>query len=244
MHQMQMSRERGRVIARWTRAQHSSTQALVLHQPASMKNTAIRLLHCAVGAALVVAVSASSAAQENRSTGSGVNDAWITTQIFAKYFADPDIKARHIDVSTDRGVVTLGGTVYSENERRQAVAKARATDGVVRVVDKLILTSGKPPITADARDRARAEWPKVQAEGRKAVDRLGKDISDAWITAKVQSKFFLDPAVKGLDISVTTNNGIVMLGGTVSSAAEEKQAIALAQDTDGVKEVVSKLGKK
>jgi hyperosmotically inducible periplasmic protein len=209
-----------------------------------MKHPLLRFSQIALCAAFAIAVSQTTAAQESRSKASSVNDGWITTQVFAKYFADPDIKARHIDVSTDQGIVTLSGSVYSESERRNALAKARGTQGVVKVVDKLVLIPGKPPLTADARDRARAELPKVQADGRRAVDRLGKDISDAWITTKVQSKFFLDPTVKGLDISVTTNNGIVMLGGTVTGSAEEKQAIALARETDGVKDVVSKLAKK
>jgi hyperosmotically inducible protein len=209
-----------------------------------MRQAVLRLAQIAICTVFAIGLALPTAAQENRSKASGVNDAWITTQVFAKYFADPDIKARHIDVSTDQGVVTLSGSVYSESERRDALAKARETQGVVRVVDKLVLAPGKPPLTADARDRARAEWPKVQADGRKAVDRLGKDISDAWITTKVQSKFYLDPTVKGLDISVTTNNGIVMLGGTVRGATEEKQAIALARETDGVKDVVNRLVRK
>ena len=38
-------------------------------------------------------------------------DGWITTKVQAQYFADADVKARQIDVTTDNGVVTLTGTV-------------------------------------------------------------------------------------------------------------------------------------
>jgi hyperosmotically inducible protein len=181
------------------------------------------------------------AAQESHSTGTAVKDAWITTQIHAKYFADPDIKGRNIDVDTDKGLVTLRGPVYSEHERRQAIAKARDTHGVLRVIDKLVLTPGTPPLAAQARDRAHADWPKVKADSRHAVDRIEKDVSDAWITTKVQSKFYLDGDVKGSKIDVTTKNGVVTLTGTVSGPAEKAQALSLARHTDGVKEIVSKL---
>jgi hyperosmotically inducible protein len=181
------------------------------------------------------------AAQANRNVGTAVNDAWITTQVYAKFFADPDIKGRSIDVDTAHGVVTLSGTVYSEKERQQAVSKARGTEGVSSVKDDLVLTPGPPPITANARDRAQAEWPKVKADSRQAVDRIGKDISDAWITTKVQSKFYLDSTVKGLKIAVTTTDGVVVLTGSVANVDEQRQAVALAKNTDGVKEVVDRL---
>ncbi len=141
-----------------------------------------------------------------------LNDAWITTQVYARFFADPDIKGRNIDVDTTGGVVTLSGEVHSASERAQAVAKARATAGVTRVVDKLTMTPGERPLTADvrdkaaaARDKAAADWPKRKEQAKTAADRIGKEISDTWITTKVQSMYFLDREVKGMDIDVTTN---------------------------------------
>jgi osmotically-inducible protein OsmY len=66
-------------------------------------------------------------------------------------------------------------------------------------------------------------------------------VKDAWITTKVQSKYYLDPDVNGLAIDVTTNGGVVTLTGKVSSAAERQRALALAKATDGVKQVIDKL---
>ena len=143
-----------------------------------------------------------------------LNDAWITTQVYARFFANPDIKGRNIDVDTTGGVVTLSGEVHSAPERAQAVAKARATAGVTRVVDKLTMTPGERPLTADvrdtaaaARDKAAADWPKRKAQAKTAANRIGNEISDTWITTKVQSMYFLDREVKGMDIDVTTNLG-------------------------------------
>jgi hypothetical protein len=67
----------------------------------------------------------------------GLSEAALTGKIKAKMALDDSIKARSIDVTTDNGVVTLSGSVRSQGERDRAVALARETDGVVRVVDHL-----------------------------------------------------------------------------------------------------------
>ena len=184
---------------------------------------------------------AASAQAATRKAPDTLSDAWTTTQIYAKFFADPDIKGRNIDVDTTAGVVTLTGEVHSASERAQAVAKARGTDGVTRVVDKLTLTPGDRPLTAEVRDKAAADWPKRKEQAKTAADRIGKEISDTWITTKVQSMYFLDREVKGMDIDVTTNAGIVTLAGAVDSDAARKKAIADANSIEGVKQVVDKL---
>jgi hyperosmotically inducible periplasmic protein len=198
----------------------------------------------------VLSIAASASAQAAAGTASSkLNDAWITTQVYARFFADPDIKGRNIDVDTAGGVVTLTGEVHSAAEKSLAVGKARATDGVTQVVDKLTLNpGGGRPLSADvrdkaaaARDKAVADWPKRKDQARTAADRIGKEISDTWITTKVQSMYFLDREVKGMDIDVTTTGGVVALAGTVSSDAVRKKAIADAQSIEGVKRVVDKL---
>jgi hyperosmotically inducible periplasmic protein len=66
-----------------------------------------------------------------------VGDAQLTTKIKAKMALDDLVKARAIDVSTTDGIVTLSGTVSSQAEHDRAVALARETNGVTRVVDAL-----------------------------------------------------------------------------------------------------------
>jgi osmotically-inducible protein OsmY len=65
------------------------------------------------------------------------HDATITTKIKAKMTLDDSIKARSIDVSTDGSTVTLDGAVGSVAEHDRALALARETDGVTRVIDRL-----------------------------------------------------------------------------------------------------------
>lgn len=148
--------------------------------------------------------------------------AWTTAKIQAQYFADPSVKGRHIDVSTDAaGVVTLRGRVDSAAAESIAVRIARATEGVARVVDELQVTTASDGSDAPA-----------------GVTEAGRD---AWITASIQSKYFLDVDVKARHIDVETKNGVVTLAGEVETPAERRQALDLARTTDGVRDVIDRL---
>ena len=63
----------------------------------------------------------------------------LTAKIKAKMVLDDLVKARAINVTTDDATVTLTGTVHSSQERERALALARETQGVTRVVDRLTL---------------------------------------------------------------------------------------------------------
>ena len=67
----------------------------------------------------------------------GVSEAAITGKIKAKMALDDSVKSRTIDVSTTGSTVTLGGSVRSAAEHQRAVALARETVGVTKVVDHL-----------------------------------------------------------------------------------------------------------
>ncbi len=207
-----------------------------------------KLIRCGILLLGIVAVPTPASAQTTRHATEMMNDAWITTQIHAKFFLDPDIKGRDINVDTTAGVVTLRGEVHSAAEHNQALAKAKATEGVKRVVDKLVVTPGDRPITADIRDKAAASLPRdkeqAKAQARTAADRVGKEISDTWITTQVEAMYFLDREVKGMQISVTTKGGVVTLGGTVDGDTARQKAIADARSIEGVTQVVDKLSVK
>jgi hyperosmotically inducible periplasmic protein len=204
-----------------------------------------KLIRCGVAVAVILSAAALAPAQTAQRATGAVNDAWITTQIHAKFFLDPDIKGRNIDVDTSAGVVTLKGEVHSAAEHEQALAKARATDGVSRVVDRLAVRPGDRPITAEIRDKAVAALPRdraqMAAQAKTAAARVGKEISDTWITTEVQAMYFLDRDVKGMNIGVTTTEGVVTLSGAVDSDAIRRKAVADARSVEGVKRVVDKL---
>jgi osmotically-inducible protein OsmY len=162
---------------------------------------------------------------DRRPEDSVLSDGWLTAKIQAKYFVDDLVKARHIDVNTASGVVTLKGVVVSEAERRQAVALARNTDGVSRVTDELRVDAGA------ATDPRPTGIPEVQPIPR----------PDGWITMKIQAQYFLDTDVKGHEIDVDTRTGVVTLKGTVRTEQQKQEAEQIARTTDGVKRVVNQI---
>lgn len=64
-----------------------------------------------------------------------------------------------------------------------------------------------------------------------------KSSSDAAITDRVKSAISKAPELKGAKVSVTTNENVVHLGGTVKSRAEMAMLIAVARKVEGVKAV-------
>lgn len=67
-------------------------------------------------------------------------DAWITTKVKSKLVADPQLNPFNIDVDTEDGVVTLSGKVKDDLARREAEKLARATQGVLDVINELQTT--------------------------------------------------------------------------------------------------------
>lgn len=72
-------------------------------------------------------------------TGEKITDAWITTKVKWFFMGDDLLKGSDINVDTANHVVTLKGTVKSAAGRSRAVALAKDTDGVRRVVDNLTI---------------------------------------------------------------------------------------------------------
>jgi hyperosmotically inducible protein len=69
--------------------------------------------------------------------GDKIDDAWITTKVKWFMMGDDLLKGSDINVDTSSNVVTLKGTVKTEAGRARAIALAKDTDGVKRVVDEL-----------------------------------------------------------------------------------------------------------
>jgi hyperosmotically inducible protein len=158
-------------------------------------------------------------------------DNWLTAKIQAQYFADEDIRARDIDVTSKDGTVTLRGRVADENAHLQAVQTARNTDGVKVLNDELEvgpLPAAQSPAGAVATTGAAASEVASRALGI---------LDDTRITSAIRSKYFLDDDVKARRIDVTTSQGVVTLKGEVASDAERAQALLLARSTDGVRRV-------
>lgn len=72
-------------------------------------------------------------ANSGEKTGSYVDDSWITTKVKSEMVADKSVKARDINVNTNKGVVTLSGTADSWDESNKAAEIARKVKGVTMV---------------------------------------------------------------------------------------------------------------
>ena len=65
--------------------------------------------------------------------------------------------------------------------------------------------------------------------------------TDAGITTNVKSKLAADDTVKAYQVDVDTQNHVVTLSGNVETAAARERALALARETDGVRDVIDQL---
>jgi len=63
----------------------------------------------------------------------------------------------------------------------------------------------------------------------------------ATTTMRVKKAIYNDPSLKVMDVSVTTEAGVVSLSGTVKSKAERSRATAVATKVEGVKKVKNDL---
>ena len=175
--------------------------------------------------------------------GDRLADGWLTTKVQAKYFADREIKARYINVSTRDGVVSLSGYVESPEARLEAVQIARNTDGVRSVEDRLLIgvAPGKETFEAGTGTASSAAPDAVATGGGTneydasiAANAANASVNDERVTSMVQARFFLDPVLKVRSIDVQTRSGVVTLRGGVASEEERAQALVIARNTNGV----------
>jgi osmotically-inducible protein OsmY len=161
--------------------------------------------------------------------GCAQSDAGVTASVKSRLVADDIVKARAINVDTQDHIVTLTGSVETPQEEAKAIEIARATRGVVDVVDRL--TVGSPesqtaPTTGRVGDTAAA------------ADRPAADTA---VAANIKTRFLADPLVNGLDIDVDTRDRVVTLTGKVTSEAAKRRAVEIASRAEGVVRVEDKL---
>jgi hyperosmotically inducible protein len=207
-----------------------------------------QLIHVAVVAAVVIAAIGCNRTQTEQQTqraaaevrtaaaraGDTIADGWLTTRVQAQFFADDQIKARYVDVSTKDGVVTVKGFVESPAARERALQIARSTGGVKQVNDQLLI--GQSPKAFEA-----ARQPVATSGTVVTVTPETARPDDAYVTSSIQARYFLDGAVKARHIDVDTHEGVVTLTGQVASENERAQALLLARTTTGVERVEDNL---
>jgi len=225
-----------------------------------MKSTAMRMLTVPVLlAATVTFASAQEGAkatarevkQDTKNaaakTGTAIKDSWITLKVHSQFVPEDTLEGSDIDVDTNKGVVTLNGTVTGDAGKARAVAIAKATDGVNSVVDNLRIAPAHST-TAAARDAGARAADKTKEMGRdaknatkEATGTTGKAISDGWIKSKIAAQYVTEDSLDKSDIDIDVSKGAVVLNGAVRTAAAKEKATTLARSTDGVKSVKNNL---
>jgi len=80
--------------------------------------------------------------KNDQPVGDQIDDASITTAVKASLLAAPGVDSLRVHVTTVDGVVTLDGSLSSEEMIERAVKAARDASGVRSVVSKLTLIPG------------------------------------------------------------------------------------------------------
>jgi hyperosmotically inducible protein len=195
-----------------------------------------------------------------------VKDGWLVMKIHSEFVDEDVLSGSNIDVDVKNGMVTLQGTVPSEAARARAIAAAKANDGVKGVTDQLRIAPSshtmdashkmdkagdKAAKTADkagdkmakTADKAEDKMDKAGDKSASAAKKTGRGIDDGWIKSKIYAQYMADwnTVLDDSDIDVDVTNNMVVLNGTVKSAAAKAKAVSIARATDGVKGVKDNL---
>lgn len=114
--------------------------------------------------------------EAQQSAQNAPDDNAITTSIQAKLFQDPSLKTQNITVSTQNGVVTLSGTVDTQQQQSAVENIASMEPGVVKVIDSLSVgeSASTPPADTESSQPAPSEPaeapPQAQDEPPQPAD--------------------------------------------------------------------------
>jgi hyperosmotically inducible periplasmic protein len=144
-------------------------------------------------------------------------DAWVASKTKIALYADERVSGNAINVDANAGVVTLRGKVGSPEEKKTAQEVAKGIEGVTQVKNNL----------------------EVVPSAEKAVNR-----KDDEITKAVKERLAKDPQLKGSDVEVRSDNGVVTLTGDAKNLDTRARASQLARGVAGVKAVKNELKEK
>jgi hyperosmotically inducible protein len=145
-------------------------------------------------------------------------DSWISSKTKIALYGDDRVAGSAINVDTKNGVVTLRGKVGSADEKKAAEEIAKTVDGVASVKNNLQV---------------------VAPAEKKAVDAKDEDL-----TKSVKERLKKEPRLKGSDVEVRADKGVVTLTGEVKDLGARARASELAREVRGVRAVKNELKEK
>jgi hyperosmotically inducible periplasmic protein len=145
--------------------------------------------------------------------GDRVADLEVKTIVIDRLARSPELKDTRIAVQVSKQIVTLDGTVDSPIQKRAAEQIAAEAPGVQTFVSHLTVAEG-------------------QAGPESVDDRLAR---------RVEFELYSTKAVSLKTVQIRSQDGTVILNGSVPSRAEKLLAERVAQTVEGVKKVVNNL---
>lgn len=126
--------------------------------------------------------------------------------------------------------VLLGAAAIAGCERPYGRDTAAASENLARNVS----AGAKAP-------EEQAGHPAIAPPVRTALSGGAQAISDTVIATKIRAELMADPGMRGADVSVNSDHGVVVLVGSVKSYEQVGIASAYAQREDGVMRVDNQL---
>jgi osmotically-inducible protein OsmY len=145
--------------------------------------------------------------------GDRVADLEVKTIVIDRLARSPELKDKRINVQVGKQVVTLDGTVDSPAQKRAAEQIAVEAPGVQSLVSQLTVANGQ----------------------------TGTESVDDRLARRVEFELYSTKAVSLKTVQIRSQDGTVVLSGSVPSRAEKLLAERVAQAVEGVKRVVNNL---
>ncbi|WP_227815879.1 BON domain-containing protein [Nitrogeniibacter aestuarii] len=121
-------------------------------------------------------------------------------------------------------------------------AEMKASEAADEAGDKVAAT------TQDVKEGAKELWSDTKAAANNAGEAVSESLADAGqavedtaITTKVKARIIDSEVLDGMDIDVTTKEGVVMLEGVVTTTEMRELAGKLAMGVEGVKSVKNEI---
>lgn len=103
-------------------------------------------------------------------------------------------------------------------------------------------SNAPPPVVAPAPPSATPPAKSADSTGTGA--KVADAVSDTSLTAKVKTALVAEPGLKSTSIEVSTKDAVVTLSGTVESSTDKAKARMVAENVQGVRNVIDKLSLK
>ena len=147
------------------------------------------------------------------------SDGWISMQVKYSLLYNRHVSGVNTQVFVNDGMVTLRGEADNQAQKDLAGEYAKDVKGVTDVKNEMTIA-------------------KVASEPKQT---MGEKIDDASITAQVKMAFLSHHSTSAFKTGVETNDGVVTLSGNATNAAGKDIATKVANDVNGVVQVINNM---